>query len=172
MFHSISWKCPFHQLEMSIPTSWKCSISINWKCFVQPIENIIQVDEYLTKSTPWNQFLILILIIDYQHMQISLNAICVVVCKLSDLCAFDRMHCLIWNKFCEARRIYSIARVVLFWSRFQSWNFEGYDAASEIAVSKLSTSKIESPDEWIVFRLRGPPAEFRVQQGGNEYKSY
>ena len=36
--------------------------------------------------------------------------------RYSDLCAFDRMHCLIWIKFCEARGIYPIAHAVGLWS--------------------------------------------------------
>ena len=40
----------------------------------------------------------------------------VIVRRCSDLCAFDRMHCLIWIKFCEARGIYPIAHAVGLWS--------------------------------------------------------
>ena len=44
----------------------------------------------------------------------------------------------------------------------------GAHGGSAISASKLPTSEqIEIPNEWNVFRLRGPPAKFRVQQGGD-----
>ena len=116
-----AWGYAFHRLNLDLKRKrsvyywWKFRLTIAIR--IDLIEFVVRVHYFCWKMLHSNQLenfpfqLINYPLID-AYCPLIVCSRYVVVRRCSDLFAFDRMHCLIWINFCEAREMYSIAHAV------------------------------------------------------------